>query len=344
MGGRLRQHSNSFDFIRLFAAGLVVWSHQHALMGLPEPTAGVLHTSFGGLGVFIFFAISGYLNTLSVARHKSMLTFLVSRGLRIYPGLVVCILFTVTLGAFLVSDVRYFNYQLLSFIGKNITLFFGQKAGVAGGVFTGNVYPDALNGSLWTLAYEVKMYVLLAICFAAFRFKPNAPLIISACGIFVISFSGLGYYWLQFGALFLAGCLVASFQLLTSLRAGLAALIVLSCLFAVIGNVLLALYLLLAALVILIGGLRLPEALRLPLDLSYGIYIYAFPIQQLSAMLTSNFWIALLFSTTATLILALLSTLFIELPAQRLKIDLSRWTSKELDQAVVGAQASSPSS
>ena len=91
-------------------------------------------------------------------------------------------------------------------------------------------------------------------------------------------------------------------------------------------------------------SLRLPESLRLPLDLSYGIYIYAFPIQQLSAMITSNFWIALLFSTTATLILALLSTLFIELPAQRLKIDLSRWTSKELDQAVVGAQASSPSS
>ena len=118
-------------------------------MGLPEPMVKVLGHSFGGLGVLIFFAISGYLNTLSVVRHKSMLRFLVSRGLRIYPGLAVCVLFTVTLGAFFAPDIKsYFNYQLLSFVGKNITLFFGYKGGVAGGVFTGNAYPDLLNGSL----------------------------------------------------------------------------------------------------------------------------------------------------------------------------------------------------
>jgi peptidoglycan/LPS O-acetylase OafA/YrhL len=334
----LRQHTNSFDFIRLFAAGLVVWSHQHALMGLAEPAVNLFQTSFGGIGVLIFFAISGYLNTLSVVRHKSMLRFLISRGLRIYPGLAVCILFTVTLGALLVSDVRYLNYQLLSYIGKNITLFFGDKAGVAGGVFTGNVYPDALNGSLWTLAYEVKMYVVLAICVAAFRFKPIAPLIISACGIFLISFSGLNYFWLQFGVLFLAGSLVATVQLLKSFLAAMALIILLSCLFALVGDTRLALYLALAASVILIGAMRLPPSLRVPLDLSYGIYIYAFPVQQLSAMLGPNFWIALLFSITVILLLALLSTLFVELPAQRLRLDLSRWTrSRDLDRAVVAA-------
>jgi peptidoglycan/LPS O-acetylase OafA/YrhL len=189
-GADLRQHTNTFDFVRLFAASLVVWSHQYALMGLPEPMVKVLGHSFGGLGVLIFFAISGYLNTLSVVRHKSMLTFLIRRGLRIYPGLAVCVLFTVTLGAFVVPNIKpYFNYQLLSFIGKNITLFFGDKAGVSEGVFIGNSYPNALNGSLWTLAYEVKMYVLLAICFAAFRFKPNVLLVILACGISLIGFS-----------------------------------------------------------------------------------------------------------------------------------------------------------
>lgn len=307
-------------------------------MGLPQPTVGALHNSFGGVGVFIFFAISGYLNTLSVVRHKSMLTFLVSRGLRIYPGLVVCILFTVTLGACVVLDFNYFNYQLLSFIGKNITLFFGDKAGVSSAVFRGNVDPNALNGSLWTLTYEVRMYVLLAICFAVFRFKPIAPFVISACGIFLISLSALDTFWLQFGDLFLAGCLIATVQLLKSFRAGIATVILLSCLFALTGNTLLAMYLALAASVILIGAIRLPQALRLPLDLSYGIYIYAYPIQQVSAMLTSNFWIALLFSTTVTLFLALLSTRLVELPAQRLRLDLSRWTTRgDLDRAVVTA-------
>lgn len=285
----------------------------------------VLGHSFGGFGVLIFFAISGYLNALSVARHKSMLTFLVSRGLRIYPGLVVCVLFTVALGAFVVPDMKsYFNYQLLSFIGKNITLFFGYKGGVAGGVFTGNAYPDFLNGSLWTLGYEVKMYVLLAICLAAFRFKLNVPLVILVCGISLIGFSAFNDFWFQFGVMFLAGCLIATVQLLKSLRVGVAIVVVLSCFFIILGKDVLAWYLLVAASFILIGAIRLPPSLRLPLDLSYGIYIYAFPIQQLSAMIATNFWIALLFSTAFTLLLALLSTLFIELPAQRLKLDLSR--------------------
>ena len=149
-----------------------------------------------------------------------MLRFLVSRGLRIYPGLAVCVLFTVTLGAFFAPDIKsYFNYQLLSFIGKNITLFFGYKGGVAGGVFTGNAYPDLLNGSLWTLGYEVKMYVLLAIGLAAFRFKPNVPLVILVCGISLIGFSAFNDFWFQFGVMFLAGCLIATIQLLKSLHA-----------------------------------------------------------------------------------------------------------------------------
>jgi peptidoglycan/LPS O-acetylase OafA/YrhL len=218
----------------------------------------------------------------------------------------------------------YFNYQLLSFIGKNITLFFGYKGGVAGGVFTGNAYPDFLNGSLWTLGYEVKMYVLLAICLAAFRFKLNVPLVILVCGISLIGFSAFNDFWFQFGVMFLAGCLIATVQLLKSLRVGVAIVVVLSCFFIILGKDVLAWYLLVAASFILIGAIRLPPSLRLPLDLSYGIYIYAFPIQQLSAMIATNFWIALLFSTAFTLLLALLSTLFIELPAQRLKLDLSR--------------------
>src|SRR5262249_52900649 len=203
-----------------------------------------------------------------------------SRGLRIYPGLVVCVLFTVALGAFVVPDMKsYFNYQLLSFIGKNITLFFGYKAGVAGGGFTSNAYPDFLNGSLWTLGYEVKMYVLLAICLAAFRFKLNVPLVILVCGISLIGFSAFNDFWFQFGVMFLAGCLIATVQLLKSLRVGVAIVVVLSCFFIILGKDVLAWYLLVAASFILIGAIRLPPSLRLPLDLSYGIYIYAFPIQ-----------------------------------------------------------------
>jgi peptidoglycan/LPS O-acetylase OafA/YrhL len=66
----LRQHTNAFDLIRLVAAGLVLWSHQHALMGMREPFVAVLGASYGGLGLYIFFALSGYLNTGSLAQHR----------------------------------------------------------------------------------------------------------------------------------------------------------------------------------------------------------------------------------------------------------------------------------
>ena len=96
------------------------------------------------------------------------------------------------------------------FIGKNIILFFGSEAGVTGQVFTGNVKPEGLNGPLWTLVYEVKMYVLLAICLAAFRFKPNVALVILVCGISLITFSVFNDFWFQFGVTFLFGCLIAT--------------------------------------------------------------------------------------------------------------------------------------
>jgi peptidoglycan/LPS O-acetylase OafA/YrhL len=103
--GKLRQHTNAFDLVRLIAAGLVLWSHQHALMGLPEPSIQALQASVGGLGLYIFFAVSGYLNTLSLAQHRSVRVFLLNRVLRIYPALAACVLFTVILGLFVTTDL-----------------------------------------------------------------------------------------------------------------------------------------------------------------------------------------------------------------------------------------------
>jgi peptidoglycan/LPS O-acetylase OafA/YrhL len=331
-GGKLRQHRNAFDLIRLFAAGLVVWSHQHALLGLPEPTVGVLRTSFGGLGVFIFFVVSGYLNTLSVSRHNSVRVFLLNRALRIYPALAVCVAFTVVLGFFAASDLRAFvSPKLLSYLVKDTTLFFGVKAGVPG-VFEANKYPEALNGSIWTLPYEVKMYVVLVLYLAIFRYSLAALLmafagfsviaIVVALGILPLPNVEYDEFWLQFSTLFLAGSAVAAAQMVAGLPFAIGGLILLTLLFAGIGQAFLAWQLLLTATVIAAGSIRLPKWLRPPLDLSYGIYLYAWPVQQISAVLTNDFWLALVFSTTIIFALALMSALFIERPALRLKTEL----------------------
>ncbi len=322
----MREHANAFDLIRLIAASLVLWSHQLALMGLPESGVTPFHVSFGGFGVLMFFVVSGYLNTHSVLRHRSMRDFLVSRGLRIYPALMVCVAITVLLGACAAPDLKnYLDYTLLSFIGKDITLFTGVKAGVSHAVFASSTLPNALNGSLWTLPYEVKMYVILAISFVAMRYSPAAALLVSACALAALSFSALdSSYWLGFGAAFLAGAFTASVQKLKGLGLAIAALMASASMFAVFGREFFALYLLLGAAVIACGCARLPSRLRPPLDLSYAAYLYAFPVQQVSVSLTKNFWLGLSFSVVVTFVLALLSALLVERPAQKLKLALQQ--------------------
>lgn len=320
------QRANAFDLIRLVAASFVLWSHQHALLGLPEPTIAILRTSFGGLGIWIFFAVSGYLNTHSVARHRSVLVFLWNRALRIYPALIVCVIFTVVLGLVFSTDLHaYFGPKLLSYVGKNTTLLFGVRTGVPG-VFETNSFREALNGSLWSLPYEVKMYIVLVLCLAVARYNLYTPIVIfiSAALLAALSAGGILPHleedsWQTLSTLFLAGSAVAAMYTFVGLPAAVGATTAVAALLAFVGAINVASELLITALVIAIGCLTLPKWLRPPLDISYGVYLYAFPVQQVSAVLFKNFWFALTFTCAITFLLATISALFIERYALNLK-------------------------
>jgi peptidoglycan/LPS O-acetylase OafA/YrhL len=328
MGGIAeRAHTNSFDLLRLAAAALVVWSHQHALLGMPEPAVVALNASFGGVGVFIFFAISGYLNTLSIARHNSVQTFLVNRALRIYPALWACVLFTVALGLCVASDLHaYLGPRLMSFIVKNTTLLFGFEGGAAG-VFEANPFPLALNGSLWTLQYEVKLYVVLAVLFAASRYSLFAPIVLFAAFVTTLALMHLGVlqpyqgdqYWIQFSTPFLAGSAIASIEMLLGMPVAIGSLALTAAIVTIVGNQLFARELLLTPFIIMVGRVPLPRRFQPRIDVSYSTYLYAFPIQQTVVMYTRDFWAALAISTGVTLALATISALLIERPALRLK-------------------------
>ncbi len=98
----LNRDDNRFDILRLIAAWLVLFSHCYPLGGRPggEPLASTLGIdTLGGVGVSIFFVLSGYLVTLSLERSPSLLEFARRRALRIYPALVViCLLCVLVLG------------------------------------------------------------------------------------------------------------------------------------------------------------------------------------------------------------------------------------------------------
>jgi peptidoglycan/LPS O-acetylase OafA/YrhL len=296
-------------------------------MGLPESTAAVLQVGAGGLGLYIFFAISGYLNTISAEHHKSVPVFLFNRALRIYPALVVCTAFTVVLGLFVASDLHAFlGTKLVSYVAKNTTLLFGVRTSVPG-VFEHSPFPGALNGSLWSLPYEVKMYIALALGLAVARYNSLCPVIVFVSASLIAALSALGVlpalaegnWWINFSILFVTGSMVAAAQSFVGLPLAVGVLIAVALAFVGLGQYLLMGQLLLVAVAIAVGCINLPKWLRPPLDLSYGVYLYAFPVQQISTMLFTDFWPALAFSTVITFALALLSALFIERPALKLK-------------------------
>jgi peptidoglycan/LPS O-acetylase OafA/YrhL len=138
---------NSLDLLRLIAASLVLYSHQHALMGQAEPLF-FGWTTFGGAGVTIFFFLSGMLVWSSWARDADVRRFFIRRTLRIFPALWLVVLLTVFVSNS--TSWRYLSTALLV-----------VRHGLPG-VFADNAYPAAVNGSLWTLPVEFLCYITVA--------------------------------------------------------------------------------------------------------------------------------------------------------------------------------------
>lgn len=159
--------NNNFNLLRILAAVAVLVSHAYPISfgpGTAEPLDHVLGMSLGTLAVLSFFAISGYFISQSFHNSRSVIDFVTARILRIYPGLLTVLVLTVfCLGpVFTTSDlVTYFSdRQTLLYIPRNLILWRLQYE--LPGVFRDNVYPAAINGSLWTLVYEVGCYAMVA--------------------------------------------------------------------------------------------------------------------------------------------------------------------------------------
>ncbi|MBC7651290.1 MAG: acyltransferase, partial [Deinococcales bacterium] len=193
-------HHNNFTLLRLIAALLVVVSHSYYLTGneVKEPLYIISKHKLllSDIGLNIFFFTSGYLVTKSLFNTTNYLQFLYKRVLRIYPALLLAILITVFIIGLTVTTLSFTDY----FNSKTTWLYLLTITGIKiqfllPGVFNGSQFlSNAVNGSLWTIALEIKLY-LLVMFISIFSYKKNRMMfsLISTL-LLLICVGGIAYH------------------------------------------------------------------------------------------------------------------------------------------------------
>ncbi|MCE9648850.1 MAG: acyltransferase [Parvibaculum sp.] len=325
--------TSGFDVLRISLAVAVLGWHSVVTTYGSSFEREVWNGPFRGLVCLIlptFFALSGFLVAGSLFRTKSLLEFAALRGIRIFPALVV----EITISALILGSLLT-SFDLATYFSDG--KFWIYLLNVVGwihyqlpGLFLTNPKPEFVNLSLWTVPYELECYVGLIVlaCLSLIR-RPKAFLaFVIALNLLLPVFdyyTGSGFSRINRppGRLlvicFLAG---VSFYLLRDrirLNAGffVAALIVSLFLVGRRDTIYLAPFPV-AYVTVYFGLLELP---RIPVlmrgDYSYGIYLYAFPMQQTFAFLFPahlHWWLNIAFALTMSLLCAMFSWAFIEKP------------------------------
>jgi peptidoglycan/LPS O-acetylase OafA/YrhL len=165
IGSRLDEHHGvglGFDFLRVLLAMLVLLNHSFLLADGGYELLDAYHVNaiFDSV-VPMFFALSGFLIAGSAQRLR-LKDFLLNRALRIVPALAVeIVLSAVILGAFLTTYSLYAYYTDPRFATYFLNIV-GYMHYELPGVFVNNPHPVQVNGSLWTVPWEIACYILMS--------------------------------------------------------------------------------------------------------------------------------------------------------------------------------------
>lgn len=330
IGDRSAGRDNHFNLIRMIAATGVLVSHAYPIAlgaGAVQPLQPWLKgITLGTVSVYVFFAISGFFITKSFDRSPSLGRFLRARLLRLYPALVLVLAVTVLIAGLFLTTASPGTFWAAGpgYMIKNLSLYRLQYE--LPGVFETNPYGGAINGSLWTLFYEVMCYSAVFLAGVIGLLRARRALAVALAGFVALQVAAPGLALpeklvtlLDLAFPFAIGTAFYLWRdhvpLRLSLGLGLAGAAALAWMTPLFGLVFVPA---LSYWVFLIGMAPAPRALaynRLG-DYSYGTYIYAFPVQQLMAWFgvttaLGNMTLAL----PVTLICAVLSWHLVEKPA-----------------------------
>ncbi|MGH7062344.1 MAG: acyltransferase family protein, partial [Stellaceae bacterium] len=160
---------NNFDALRLLAAVSVMFSHAFLIAEGTQQNEWLIRLTgnqsiLGLCGVFVFFAISGFLVTQSFETTRDPLRFLAKRGLRIFPGLFVAAIVSAFVLAPLVTTLEpgaYFSQAAPYRYVVGNTLLDQRVHELPGVMFVNNPVGLEINGSMWTLRFEFMMYLMV---------------------------------------------------------------------------------------------------------------------------------------------------------------------------------------
>ena len=347
MSSLLSAHANSrdnnFNLVRFVAAALVLYSHSFAVaLGSvdAEPLRSTIGMTWGLIAVDVFFVTSGFLIASSYFARNNLLGFAWARIMRIYPALLVAVIFCVLVVGLSFTTLSAWEYlstvQTFKFLLKNSLLFFGLEYDLPG-VFANNPWQHAVNGSLWTLPYEVRMYALLAAILFAIGYIQNrfsvirSPKYILLCIAATAAVANIGNHFYTYASvhfvhlfsMFFVGAAYYAWR--EHVRLSLGLFVFVSVLIASLNaNVFFVLYVIgvpyLTLFIAYVPSGRIRNFNKVG-DYSYGVYVYAFPVQQSIAALVPGISVAgmILASFCVTLFLSVLSWHLIEKRCLKLK-------------------------
>lgn len=340
--GGAEGRKDNFLLIRLVAATLVIYGHGFALAALGSGqrdffTQYLGYRYSGDVAVAVFFLISGFLVAGSLERSKSIVRFALARAMRLFPGLWVCVLVCALVMGPLITVQSQADYwsspQTWTYVWSNASL--AEIQWLLPGVFESNRYSPAVNGSLWTLPIEGSMYLYMGLLglLGIFSWRWLTTALIAGFAIWTYQSAQLQSVPLQEAArltlFFACGALFYIHKTRIPLHLSIVAVLAVvawACRHTVHYELACS-----AALIYFVFWLayvpRLPSP-RWLLDISYGTYLYGWPIQQLIA----KFYPAAtplqmtVIAIPLTWVVALMSWKLVEEPALKL---FKTWSKKD---------------
>jgi peptidoglycan/LPS O-acetylase OafA/YrhL len=328
---------NNFDFLRFVAASLVLFSHSFPLYGVQgEPLArSTGFDTFGGLAVGVFFVISGFLITASWTKNPRLAPYLANRVLRIFPAYITVITLAVVYTGLCITTLPFGEFithpQTREYF-LNLSLYVQRYK--LPGAFESNPYGGTINGSIWTLPKEFTMYLMVAALGLTHLLRGRVML-----ALYAVLFVGYVAYmessreadaWFHASltknaALFLAGAMFWHYRERITLSPCVALILLCALVFSAKTPWARYAFMLILPYFVMFAGLwkvRLIRGFGKYGDFSYGMFLYAFPVQQSYMHWVGDawgFWPFVGVSWCITLLCAVASWHLVERPCLKLK-------------------------